>query len=208
MHIQEVHSPNFSYETYQKVVDSILVYIQDKEQPSELNNVLEALQQTVRSLFDDNEKMRIEIKQLKEKLDKSQYLEDDIIAGQIASKLEKRFVSIILKGTGIKPNFKTINHLLQVDPEKGLFQKSYGKENCEKIAQNLEKLVEEQEGLLNLFGIIDHFKTVRNSKAHPNLSLEVASKYVSESSFDESHKEELLHLIKVSKKFGVEQTGT
>ena len=51
-------------------------------------------------------------------------------------------------------DYMTINQLQHIDPENRFYQKSYGKENCEKIAQNLEKLVEDTIGIFECHQIV------------------------------------------------------
>ncbi len=206
---EAIQSPDLSQESYRNVFDSILLYIQGNKHPPELNDVIEALQQTVSSLFDENECMKKEIDQLKEKLDKLQHLEAleaDIVAGQIASKLERQFVSRILKGTDIKEDNMTINQLHHVVGSPR-YKNNY-KEQLEKINQNWDILAEEHKDLFDLFGIIEIFKTERNSAAHPKISLEDASKYLSESSFNTDYKQKLNRLIEVLMCFEVKQIGT
>ena len=203
--------PDFSQENYRNVFHTVLFHIQTGESAdtAQLNELVDELLFAVTRLFDDNERMKKDIEQLKEEVKRLQCLEADILAGQVALKLEKQFTMILLEDTGIIDNL-TLNQLYFVADGHRRFR--YAKEKIDKVNENWDKLDEElnlnSENTHDLFGIISDFKTQRNSQAHPSVSLSKASEYLKSSSYSPSDKEKLDRLIEQLIKMKVDEIGT
>lgn len=218
--LELVERPEFSEENYQDVFSAVLSHIQSGESTytAQLNDLVDELLIAVNCLFDDNERMKKDdIKQLREIVDqlekdveRLQSLEEDALAGQIASKLEKQFTMIILKDTGIKENL-TLNKLYLVAGGNRRYSR-YTNVQIDKVNENWDELDKELErnskDPINLFNVIDEFKVQRNDQAHLDLSLSEASRYLKlNSSYSAADKRKLDRMIEELKRMGVQRTG-
>ena len=152
------------------IMESLVILVQTDENVcrSEIAAAIKAITKVIMHLFD-------KLEDLEEKLKD----DDDILFGQVASKLEKEMVTCILKDTGVSTNgkFITLNQLeialenSQSRAAKRLFPSNADRmQQFQKANENMTCL--EDEIGSDLFTAIESFKKNRNVKAHPDTPLQ------------------------------------
>ena len=202
--------PRISCKKFTEITDSVIVAIQSEENVdmNQIAMIIDCLKQSVLILFEETDHLKKEM----EKLKKLQKLEEGLLIGQIATKVEKEIIKRLLEGTHVEETyFLTINQLERAC-EKGLGsrQKIFSDQHqIDKANENWDNL-ETMLGLNNnIYGAIESFKSVRNIDAHPNLSVNDALKRLETvTSCNGKDKDMVKKLIEILQKLSVTDIGT
>ena len=138
------------------------------------------LQESHDKLQESHDKLQESVKKLDDRVKHLEKLEEALLVGQIASKVEKVFVGEIVNGTNVtKSRYLTIDQLESAlsdcdwDPRqsKSIFK---SQEEVLKAKENWSRLQTTFELDYELYGAIKLLKSHRNTNAHPEISVRQA----------------------------------
>ena len=155
------------------------------------------LQDLTEHLLMKVDKLETDLKEMKQKLDRLEQLEANLLIGEIASRTEKEMVNYILKDCpDVDTSYITIHQL-----ERTL----YGRWSCLSInlsedqtknaKQNWDDLEKQLKPLpYNLYKIIGHFKADRNIYAHAKFDTQTV---LHKNSLDQKVKDDCSQLLRI-----------
>ena len=135
------------------------------------------LQESHEELQESHDELQVSVQELDERVKELENLEESLLVGQIASKVEKVFVGEIVNGTNVtKTRYLTIGQLRHAlsdhgwDPlqSESIFE---SQEEVLKAKENWKKLHTTYQPDYELYGAIKSLKWHRNNKAHPGMSV-------------------------------------
>ena len=135
------------------------------------------LQESHDELQESHDELQVSVQELDEKVKELEDLEEVLLVGQIALKVEKVFIGEILYGTNVtKTRYLTIGQLKYALSDHGwdpLQSESIFKSQEEvlKAKENWERLQTTFQPDYELYGAIKSLKWHRNNKAHPGMSV-------------------------------------
>ena len=164
------------------VIDKVILVVQSDDDINfnDVAVVIECLGNVLKYLLTQNDSLQESVKQLEDRVKHLEKLEEALLVGQIASKVEKVLVQKILDGTNVSDfRYLTIDQLENALSDCG--RKSRQSKNIFKSKEDVSKGNENWDTLettfqldSDLYGAIQSLKSNRNIMAHPGMSVKEA----------------------------------
>ena len=148
-----------------------------QESHDKLQESHDKLQESHDKLQESRDKLQKRVKELEDRLKHLENLEEILLVGQVASKVEKVFIGEVVKGTNItKTRYLSIGQLVKAlsdrawDPlkSKSIFK---SQEDVLKAKENLDGLETTFQPDYELYCAIKELKVRRNPIAHPGMTV-------------------------------------
>ena len=164
------------------VTEKIVLVVQsdDNINSTQVAEIIDCFGNFVKCLLEEHDKLQESVKELDDRVKHLQNLEEFLLVGQIASKVEKVFVGEIVNGTNVSDaRYLTIDQLdsaLSDLHRKSRRSKSIFKsqEEVSKANENWDRLESTFQLDPDLYGAIRSLKTHRNTNALPGMSVRQA----------------------------------
>jgi FtsZ-binding cell division protein ZapB len=187
------------------------------ENAPKLVKIMEGLKVAVSFLFDETEELKKkvhnlekEVDNLKKEVERLKKLEDELLVGQIAAKVEQEIVNRLLEGTNASSSFLTINRLINIC-DKGISSRQQiftKQEEIDAVNRNWDDL-QTKIGLDDdVYGAIEKFKSGRNREAHPNLTIKQVQDRLKTCTYSPANKAMIDRLVKILQELSVTNIGT
>ena len=159
------------------VTEKIVLVVQSDAEINltQIAEIIDCLGNVVKCLLEEHDKLQESVKKLEDRVKHLQNLEEVLLVGQIASKVEKIFVGEIVNGTNVSDSsYLTIDQLDSALSEwnsrlsKNIFK---SQEEVSKAKENWDRLETTFQLDPNLYGAIKSLKSHRNAIAHPGMSV-------------------------------------
>ena len=164
------------------VTEKIVLVVQSDAEINltQVAEIIDCLGNVVKCLLEEHDKLQDSVKKLQDRVKHLENLEEILLVGQIASKVEKLFVGEIVNGTNVSDSrYLTIDQLdfalsdlgRNSRQSKDIFK---SQEEVFKAKENWDRLETTFQLNPNLYGAIKSLKSHRNIKAHPGMSVRQA----------------------------------
>ena len=160
---------------------------------TQVAKIVDCLGNVVKCLLEERDKLQDSVKKLEYRVKQLENLEEVLLVGQIASKVEKVFVGEIVNGTNVtKSHYLTIDQLDSALSDcvnnsrlsKNIFK---SQEEVSKAKENWDRLETTFQLDFELYGAIKSLKSHRNIMAHPGMSVRQARERLANRSVCSDH---------------------
>ena len=164
------------------VVDKVVLVVQsdDEINLTQVAEIIDCLGNVVKCLLEEHDKLQDSVKKLEDRVKHLENLEEVLLVGQIASKVEKLIVGKIVNGTNVTDSrYLTIDQL-----DFALAHRGWNSRQSKSIFESEKEVLKANENWdtlestfrLNsdLYGAIKSLKSHRNIMAHPDMSVREA----------------------------------
>ena len=164
------------------VTEKIVLVVQSDAEINltQVAEIIDCLGNVVKCLLEEHDKLQDSVKKLEDRVKHLENLEEALLVGQIASRVEKVFVGEIVNGTNvIDSRYLTIDQLESALSDLGRNSRQSkdifkSQEEVSKAKENWDRLETTFRLNSNLYGAIKSLKLHRNIKAHPGMSVRQA----------------------------------
>ena len=197
------------------VTEKIVLVVQSDAEINltQVAEIIDCLGNVVKCLLEEHDKLQESVKKLKDRVKHLENLEEVLLVGQIASKVEKVFVREIVNGTNVTDSrYLTIDQLESALSDLGRNSRQSkdifkSQEEVSKAKANWDRLETTFQLDYELYGAIKSLKSYRNTKAHPGMSVRQARERLANPSVC-SDRDIAYRLLNILEKASVENIET